>query len=462
MANNSKTGNENTIIALASARGNGALAIFRMSGEGCFAVMERCVQESEKFLKAKHGKIQLYHFVDCEKKEMVDEVTVIKYNESKSYTGETMVELICHGGEVIIDKVYDVVTRAGGRIAGPGEFTRRAVENGKINVLKAESIDVLIRSRNAEAVKSALGVYAGELGKFGAKIRDELVEVFSEIETELEFGEEHDVGKTGLDSWTKRLESITVLLDNELKKREKVKLLDNGVTLAIVGDANVGKSTLFNLLLNNERSLVHHDGGTTRDYVTEQVVFCGMRVKFVDTAGLRNAAESVEKLGIEKGRQKSKGAQIVIIVTTGNANPENIESIMEFYKGRRVGVVVNKSDLFDPQKMVEHCLRKGYHSIGISLLSEIGKREAEKMVELLLRELYGQSDEGTLLVTTRQEQAVSILKEKIEQIVADKFFGGEIISLRLKEALASVDALVGNVSDGDVLDRIFSRFCIGK
>ena len=314
-----------TIAALSTPPGRGALAVIRLTGDGSHNVFAGVIAQKEKFGKEPPRRIGIYTVIDNAvpnsdtAETAVDEVTAIKYNAPGSYTGEDMVEIFCHGGTIIPAMILDRLFRQGAKAAGRGEFSRRALVNGKIGILKVESIRELIDSQTETHLRSARLAYFGKQSESIERLKQEVIAVLSDIESRIEFDEDDDVAesKQRLASANKeKLAMIVAELEDELRRGDRIKALDEGIIVTIAGPANAGKSSLFNEILGYDRSIVHDRPGTTRDIVSERLSIDGVTVKLFDSAGIRETGDAVERLGIDRTRAAVAEAHVILWVTS--------------------------------------------------------------------------------------------------------------------------------------------------
>jgi tRNA modification GTPase len=349
------------IVALSTSPGRGALAVIRLSGNGAHDIFAGVVAEKGKFRRESARRIGIYTIVDDgggndvsrdTSPQIVEEVTAIKYGAPRSFTGEDMVEIFCHGGAVIPQNILDRLFRAGARAAGRGEFSRRAFLNGKMDLLKTESIASLIDCQTEKHLKSAQLAYSGKQFESLERLKRQIVGILSDIESRIEFAEDDDVAesKASASSGNRReLERIIQILEDELRCSERIKTLDDGIIIALAGPPNAGKSSLFNEILGYDRSIVHDSPGTTRDAVSEKIVFDGVTVKLFDCAGIRDTDSAIERRGIERTMSAVKDAHVVLWVTSAGERfgDGEREGIVDAGDGKETLVVINKIDLKD-------------------------------------------------------------------------------------------------------------------
>jgi tRNA modification GTPase len=453
-----------TIAALATGKGNAALAIIRISGEKTFEIIKKLVKPENNFKEANSKEIRIYKFVNFRTKKLIDEITAIKYVSPKSYTGEDMVEIICHGGEIVVDEILSTLFEEKISIATKGEFTKRAFLNGKMELLKAESIDQIIRSSSKKQHNIAMNTFQG----YGIKKINEWKEIIKkiivEIEAKIEFPEEDDI-KGLSEKWEKNIEDIYESIKKEIINREKIKILEKGLSIPIVGIANAGKSSLFNLILGFERVIVHEDEGTTRDAISEELIIGGEKIKIFDTAGLNETENHIEKIGIKKSLEFISNAQITILVTPANREITTFErNIIEERKGRKILGIISKKDLSNPAQKEAILFKNKIPNISVELNSNSQKEKVIKFLkEHIERDLKENNIENGIICSIRQEQIFKKLEEKTKEIIGkEKQMKEEILSFKLREVLGDIEELVGETSSEDIINSIFDKFCIGK
>jgi tRNA modification GTPase len=375
-----------------------------------------------------------------------------------------MVEIICHGGEIVVDEILSTLFEEKISIATKGEFTKRAFLNGKMELLKAESIDQIIRSSSKKQHNIAMNTFQG----YGIKKINEWKEIIKkiivEIEAKIEFPEEDDI-KGLSEKWEKNIEDIYESIKKEIINREKIKILEKGLSIPIVGIANAGKSSLFNLILGFERVIVHEDEGTTRDAISEELIIGGEKIKIFDTAGLNETENHIEKIGIKKSLEFISNAQITILVTPANREITTFErNIIEERKGRKILGIISKKDLSNPAQKEAILFKNKIPNISVELNSNSQKEKVIKFLkEHIERDLKENNIENGIICSIRQEQIFKKLEEKTKEIIGkEKQMKEEILSFKLREVLGDIEELVGETSSEDIINSIFDKFCIGK
>jgi tRNA modification GTPase len=448
-----------TIVAVATPHGKGAIAILRLSGPDSWKVVQKHLRTRSKIIprRAIHGWIH-------ENGEDVDEVVVIFYKSPKSYTGEDMVEVMCHGGPLVVKKMLDLFLRSGTRMAEPGEFTKRAFLNGKMDLTSAEAVRDLIEAKSETSLKLSLRNLKGGLKDFVESLRRELIEVLAEIRVELDYPDEIE---TNTGEVVTRLERIKEKLTKELKKADAGILLNRGFRMVIVGKPNVGKSTLLNRLLNEDRAIVTDIPGTTRDVISEEIVIKGILFRIVDTAGVRSETNDlVERLGIERTLQEVEKADIVLFVLDASSPlDEEDRKILERIKNKRYLVVINKVDVVEKinEEEIKNKLGTDRHMVKISALKGEGLEKLEEAIYRETQEIFERGSDS-LITNLRQKQLLENVKAHLEDAIRSLKEGMpvDMASIDLERALNLLDEVTGRSFREDLLDTIFSNFCVGK
>ncbi len=444
------------IVAIATPYGESAIGIVRLSGKGVLDIVK-------KFFKTK-GEIRprFAHFgrLYDEKGEELDEGILIYYKAPHSYTGEDMVELNLHGNPRILQRAVELFLKAGARLAEPGEFTKRAFLNGKLDLTQAEAVAELISAKAELARKVALKQLHGELSKYIRPLRDTLLELLAYVEADIEFAEE-DIPTLTKEQVLEMVDKVLKGIEELLKTAKTGKFIREGIKLAIVGRPNVGKSSLFNALLKEERAIVTDIEGTTRDYIEETLQLKGIPVRLIDTAGIRETQDFVEKIGVERSKKKIEEADLVLFVIDGSREITDEDlKIYETIKTKESIVVVNKVDL--PLRANLEIF-KGENIIKVSALTGEG---LEELSEEILKKVGVQLEESVnIYVSLRHETLLKKAKEVLERFKDEyrtKDISPEIAMLDLREASDYLGEILGDITTEDVLGKIFSTFCIGK
>ncbi len=450
-----------TIVAISTPPGRGGIGIVRLSGP-------RSLEIALPLLKLRgeleHARARFAEIVDSETQTKLDEAVVSYFAGPNSYTGEDIVEIAAHGSPVILDLLVRQSLAAGARLAQPGEFTERAFLSGRIDLIQAEAVRDLIESQTLYQARVAAQQLGGALSRRIRPIKQNLVELIALLEAGIDFAED-DVDVTPDAQIQARIDAILAALAELARTFEQGRIVHSGLALAIVGRPNVGKSSLFNRLAERERAIVTAMPGTTRDLVTERVAIGGIPIELVDTAGLREAADEAESIGIQKSREALAAADLVLVVLDGSVALRSDEAdLIESLTGRKALVVCNKADLsYEPSSDPASIDGNGTHRIRTSALTGDGIEDLRSAI-LGLVQGSGSGAEDNMLTNIRHHQAVTTTLESLaaaKSAVAHKT-PHEMLLLDLYTALRQMDALTGETTPDDVLNLIFSTFCIGK
>lgn len=436
-----------TIVALATPPIRSALSIIRFSGENCFEIISQFFSKQINITKSTimHGFV-----VDGDTK--IDEVVLLAYKGPRSFTGEDSVEIICHGSPVIFNQIIELALKNGARLATGGEYTSRAFMNNKLDLIQAESINDLINAETKEAKNIALMSLDGSTSKLISPIKEDIGYLLSLIEVNIDYPEYEDLEEANIEKikeiTNKNIKYITSLIANGSKGR----IIRDGINIAIVGKPNVGKSSILNALLNEDKAIVSSYKGTTRDVVEGKFVLNGILINLYDTAGIRESKDYVEGIGITKSIDKLNKADIVIAVFDSMDLDEEDKKILDLVKNKDVIIVYNKSDIND------------YNSDYI-VTSAINK-DVESLKQAILKKLNLNNENyvNPSISSTRELGILKNIKEMMVKVLNDASNGVSIdlLSADIKDIYLSILSLTGEDHDFDIAKEIFSRFCVGK
>jgi tRNA modification GTPase len=463
-----------TIAAIATAPGAAGLAVVRLSGERAIATADAVFGDGRRLAEAPshtlhHGWAWWPEAVAADPstdRRRLDEVVAAVFRAPRSYTREDVVELSCHGGAISAQRVMAALLKAGARLARPGEFTLRAFLNGRVDLAQAEAVADLIAAETEAAHRLALAQLAGELSRWLERLGERIMEALSEVEARVDFAE--DVGGVEVPAHViARVEEAGADLMRMLADSRYARAIREGVRLPLVGRPNVGKSSLFNALVGEERAIVTALPGTTRDRVSEAIEVAGIRVTLSDTAGLRHSSEPIEAIGVARTRQLLGESEVALWVVDGSvALDEDDRMIAEGLHGKRVLVAVNKHDL--PARTavgeLEELLNGNHHAIvSVSAVRGDGLDQLHGSLARLL-DAGGAAGPTLGLANLRHVESLGRAREALARAAVAGREGapGEIVALELRECLDAIGEVTGRTIGADLLDRIFSRFCVGK
>jgi tRNA modification GTPase len=457
-----------TICALATPGGQGALAIIRMSGKDAFEIGDRIFTPRKTDASISNAPTHTILFGDIgTEDELLDEVLVSIFRKPHSYTGEDSIEITCHGSFYIQQKIFQLLTDNGARMAGPGEFTLRAFLNGKFDLSQAEAVADLIASNSKASHDLALEQMRGGFSEKIARLRSELVNFVSLIELELDFSEE-DVEFAGREDLLRLLRVIQKEIGSLKGSFAIGNVLKNGIPVAIIGKPNVGKSTLLNAILQEEKAIVSEIPGTTRDTIEDTIIHEGVAFRFIDTAGLRDSQDEIENMGIERTVEKIKQARIILFVfDVTECDVERVHEILEEYKTliedpeKKVILIGNKTD-----RLTE--IPGGFKDLvelETIFISAKRKENINLIAESLLKTVnIDQLNDNTIVSNARHHEALTNALEAVREVEKGikQNIPSDLIATDLRNALYHLGEITGQVTTDEILGNIFSNFCIGK
>ncbi len=451
-----------TIAAISTPRGEGGIGIIRISGDKSFEILDRIFNTKNPnrdlgFYKFNYGFIH-------DNGKIVDEVMAVRMKAPKTYTCEDVVEINCHGGHLISEKVLELVLKNGARHAEQGEFTKRAFMNGRIDLSQAEAVMDIIHGKTEKSISLSLEQLRGDLRDKIASFKKALLDVTAHVNVVLDYPEE------GIDdplpsNLRENLENVYAEADRLISSYDKGKKIKEGIKTVIAGKPNVGKSTLLNSLLKEERAIVTHIPGTTRDVIEEIINIKGIPLVLTDTAGIRKTEDIVENIGVEKSKKFIENADLVLLVLDASRELESedrevIEEIQNHNK--KTIVLLNKIDLERKIELEEFNLE---NILEISAKDNIGIEDMEERIySYIVEENVEDSSEKLIITNIRHKTALEKTKDAIRNIfeTIDAGMPMDLISVDLKEALDSLSEITGEISSEDILDHVFGNFCVGK
>mgnify|MGYP001623795972 FL=1 len=456
---------EDTIAAIATAMAPSGIGIVRISGPEAVAVADRLYRGKKKEKKLADMKSHTIHYGwIVEKEQVLDEVLVMLMRGPHSYTGEDTVEIDCHGGVLAVKRVLEAVLHAGARIADPGEFTKRAFLNGRIDLSQAEAVMDVISAKSEYALQSSVSQLQGSVRRAVKEIREKLLYEIAFIESALD-----DPEHISLDGYPEKLEGIVQeekrKIEKLLKSADDGKMLQEGIKTVILGKPNAGKSSLLNLLVGEEKAIVTDIAGTTRDVLEEQISLGGISLRMLDTAGIRSTADRVEQIGVERAKEHAKNADLILYVVDASVPlDENDGQIMELLKGRKTILLLNKSDLETVISKEELTARIDAPVLNISAREETGLAE----LEALIKEMFFQGEisfnDEVYITNMRQKRALEEALESLKLVENSIAMGmpEDFFSIDLMNAYERLGSIIGEAVGEDLVNEIFSKFCTGK
>ena len=453
-----------TIVGIATAPGIGGIGIIRMSGEKTFEILDKIfIPKTKQDISEIKGYSIKYGNV-VENNKIIDEVLVSYFKTPKSYTTENMCEINSHGGFVIERRILEECLKNGAILAEPGEFTKRAFLNGRIDLIQAESVIDLINSKSEKEAKASISQLEGNLSKNINEIKGKLLDLMADVEASIDYPE-YDIEEVTNNKILTVINDVEMDLTKLSKSFKNGKVLREGIKTAIVGKPNAGKSSLLNNILNEERAIVSDKKGTTRDTIEEFVTINGITLKLIDTAGIRNTTDEIEKIGVEKSKKIVDDAELIIAIFDGSHALENEDyEILDLIKEKNAILLINKIDIVDGNVIANELKKYNNNIIRISAKTGIGVDELYSKISEMYKINDIELDDGEIVTNIRHkgqiDEAIRSLNEVKNTI--KNHMPIDITEIYLKQVLADLEKITGDDISEDIINEIFSKFCLGK
>ena len=454
-----------TIAAISTATGNGGIGIIRMSGKESFKILEKIFKPIHINQNEIKGYTIKYGHIIGENNEVIDEVLVSYFKAPKSYTTENMCEINSHGGYIVERRILEECLKHGAQLAEPGEFTKRAFLNGRIDLIQAESVIDLINSKSEKEAKASINQLEGNLSKNINSIKSELLDLLADVEASIDYPE-YDIEEVTNKKILTIMEEVKIKLEKLSNTFKNGKILREGIKTAIVGKPNAGKSSLLNSILNEERAIVSEQKGTTRDTIEEFVTIEGITLKLIDTAGIRETNDEIEKIGVIKSKKLIDEAELIIAIFDGTKELEDEDYlILDLIKDKDAIILLNKTDItqtnLDENEKIKQINKK---------ILKISAKTGENIEKLYksIEEMYQlnniETDNSEIITNIRHKQQIDEAIKSIDEVKStiDKHMTIDIIEIYLKQVLADLGKITGDDISEDIINEIFSKFCLGK
>lgn len=456
---------ESTIAAISTAMSASGIGIVRISGSEAMKVISRVYRSKNGKKKIEEMPTHTIHYgFIYDGDEMIDEVLVMLMKEPHTYTGEDTVEIDCHGGVYAMKRVLETVIKNGAEIAEPGEFTKRAFLNGKLDLSQAEAVMDVIHAKNEYALKSSMEQLKGSVHRAIKETRSKLIYEIAFIESALDDPEHYS-----LDGYPQKLRGIVEKeleeVDHLLKTASDGKMIQEGIKTVILGKPNAGKSSLLNILIGENKAIVTDIAGTTRDILEEYINLHGITLKMVDTAGIRETEDIVEQIGVGKAKETAKDADLILYVVDSSTELDsNDEEIIEMLQGRKAIVLYNKTDLKPVVDMEELKKKTGHCVIPVSALEETGIRDLEETIKDMFFSGKLSFNDEVYITNVRHKKALEDAKESLKLVInsIEMDMPEDFFSIDLMNAYETLGSIVGESVGEDLVNEIFSKFCMGK
>lgn len=458
---------QDTICAISTPPGEGAIGMVRISGPDAIRIAQQVFRKKPPGSLEKLPSHTIHYglVINPATGEVLDEALLSILRRPRTYTREDMVEMTCHGSPLLLTQVVALLLKSGARLADPGEFTKRAFLNGRIDLTQAEAVLDMIQAKTNASLKVSMEQLQGGLGREIKVIQDQLLAMLTHVEANIDFSEE-DLQVISLEDVKKNLAEVLAHIRKLLKGWEGGRILREGMAMAIVGRPNVGKSSLLNALLQQERAIVTPTPGTTRDVLEEWANIRGIAVKFMDTAGLREANDPVEQEGVRRAKEAVERSHMALLVMDASQPLQDDDrALMDFMEKKKKILVLNKTDL--PRRIQEKNIKERLPGASLVRVSATQRMGLEHLLDVIRDEVFHGSivmGETPLVVSSRHRAVIEKAHEAVGRAISVTQSGlsGEFLALEIRAAMNHLGELIGTTTTDDLLDRIFSQFCIGK
>ncbi|WP_461203556.1 tRNA uridine-5-carboxymethylaminomethyl(34) synthesis GTPase MnmE [Enterococcus sp. N342-3-1-2] len=455
-----------TIAAISTPPGEGAISIVRLSGDQAIAIADRIFTSSKSLAEVPSHTIHYGHIIDPVEERLMDEVMLSVMKQPRTFTREDVVEINCHGGIVVVNQLLQLVLRQGARLAEPGEFTKRAFLNGRVDLSQAEAVMDLIRAKTDKAMNLAINQLDGNLSHLIRQLRQDILQTLAQVEVNIDYPEYDDVEELTTRLLLEKAQMVKAQIESLLATAQQGKILREGLSTAIIGRPNVGKSSLLNHLLKEEKAIVTDIAGTTRDVIEEYVNVRGVPLKLIDTAGIRDTEDVVEKIGVERSRKALKEAELILLVLNQSERitPQD-QQLLTLTEGTRRIILLNKTDL--PAQITSEELRSYITDepvFSVSVLNNEGLDQLEQAIADLFFGGKTTDKDASYLSNTRHiallENAAYSLSEVIEGIEAG--MPVDLVQIDMTRCWDYLGEVVGDSVQDELITQLFSQFCLGK
>lgn len=452
-----------TIAAISTPIGEGGISIVRMSGEDAVKIANKVFKGANLTEVSTHT-IHYGHIVDPESKKVIDEAMVTVLRAPKTFTREDIVEVNCHGGIVVTNHILQLLLANGARMADPGEFTKRAFVNGRIDLTQAESVMDIVRAKTDKARQVAVGQLAGGLLEKIRAMRKEILDTLANVEVNIDYPE-YDADQITADQMSKTSKDVIAEIDKLLNTAQEGTILRNGLATAIVGQPNVGKSSLLNYLTKSDKAIVTDVAGTTRDTLEEYVSVKGVPLKLIDTAGIHHTEDKVEKIGVERSQKALQQADLVLLLLDGSKNlADEDKALIEETKNKKRIIILNKMDIGQKLNVQEMKKLTNSEVISTSILKQVNLDELENLIKKLFFSGITNSNDQILVTNQRQSGLLAKAKKQLEDVISAVEDGVpvDIAQIDFNGAWDTLGEITGDSAPDELINALFSQFCLGK